>query len=175
MNSELTQIARTKVSAPTQFIVDNEMVIGKVLHFGEGKAFADTAALDSLPGVDYVQPYDPNSPDEWKRDRSILAGCQYDYAVCNYVLNTLTYGYREDAFMDAFMACLYANITVRIDKVNGTRHDDGVITARGTFQAQLSAEQWICWFYDTLRNRTNGRYRVKILNKTRSYLMVEVW
>jgi hypothetical protein len=175
MNSEKTQIARTKVSAPTQFIVDNALVFGDVLHFGEGKAFADTSALDALPNVNYVQPYDPNSPDEWKRNDSVLRGCNYDFSVCNYVLNTLTEIDRRKAFLDAFMSSLYTIFTVRIDKVAGEPLSDGVITKRGTFQTQLTAEEWICWVYDTIRECTTGRYRVKILNKTRNYLMIEVW
>lgn len=175
MKSELTQIARTEVSAPTRFIVDNCYLFGKVLHFGEGKAYADTTALDLVPGVDYVQPYDPNSPEEWKRDRSVLRGCQYDIVVSNYVLNTLTAAERQDAFMESFYAGCRAYITVRIDKVKGEPFQDGVITSRGTFQTQLSAAEWVCWFYDILNTLTVGRHNVRVLNNTRSYLMVEVW
>jgi hypothetical protein len=149
MNSEKTQIARKTVSAPTRFLVENEYVYGKVLHFGEGKAFADTTAMDRLPNVDYVQPYDPNSPDEWKRELPL--GCTFDYVVCNYVLNTLLPEERADAFTKSFLKGIYAVYTVRIDKVSGEPYEDGVITSKGTFQTQLSAEEWIVWFHETIR------------------------
>lgn len=176
MNSELTQIARTQVSAPTQYIIDNLFLRGKVLHFGEGKAYADTTALALVPGVDYVQPYDPFSPDEWKRDDAVLRGCQYDYVVCNYVLNTLKPVQRANALMEMFYSGLRAYITVRIDKVNGVPESDGVVTKRGTFQTQLSSEEWICWFYHTLNLHPRpANYHLRFVHKTRSYLMVEVW
>lgn len=172
MNSGATAIARKTVSAPTRWLCEHHYVYGDVLHFGEGKAYQDTAALEALPGVGGVYAYDPNSVDEYKR--ILPMGCQFDFTVCNYVLNTLMPMEREQAFIDAFLKSVCAIFTVRIDKVEGQPWADGVITSRGTFQTQLSAEEWIIWFYDTMRPRLVGNYRVKILNKTRNYLMVEV-
>lgn len=171
--SGATAIARTKVSAPTQWIVDHAYVWGDVLHFGEGKAFLDTEAIASLPNVDSVYAYDPNSYDP--RKRTLPLGCPFHYAVCNYVLNTLTPAEREDAFIDGFLKSAYSIWTVRLDKVDGDPVFDGVQTKRGTFQTQLKAEDWIVWFYDVIRTRMFADYRVKILRKTRSYLMVEVY
>lgn len=173
MNSGATAIARTKVSAPTQWITEHAYVYGNVLHYGEGKAFHDTAALSALPQVDNVDAYDPNSPDPLKH--VIPGGCTYDYVVSNYVLNTLTPAEREDAFINGFLSGCYSIWTVRLDKVEGDPIFDGVLTKRGTFQTQLKAEDWIVWFYDALRERLVGNYRVKILRKTRNYLMVEVY
>lgn len=166
-------MTRTKVSAPTRFLIDNYYVFGKVLHYGEGRAFHDTAALADLPNVDKVDAYDPNSPDP---DKQVMpSGCTYDHVVSNYVLNTLTPAEREEAFVNGFLKGSYSIWTVRLDKVAGDPMFDGVLTRRGTFQAQLRADEWIVWFYDTLHARMAGRYRVKILNKTRNYLMVEVY
>lgn len=175
MNSGATAIARTKVSAPTQWIVDHEYVYGKVLHYGEGKAFHDTAALAALPQVDKVDAYEPNSPDPTKH--ILPSGCTYDFVVSQYVLNTLTPAEREEAFVNGFLKGAYSIWTVRLDKVDGDPIFDGVLTKRGTFQTQVTAENWIVWFYDVLRERLvgNGIYRVKILRKTRNYLMVEVY
>lgn len=172
MNSGTTAIARKTVSAPTRWLCENHYVYGDVLHFGEGKAYQDTAALEALPNINEVYAYDPNSVDEWKRTLPI--GCRFGFTVCNYVLNTLMPMEREQAFIDAFLKSVYAIFTVRISKVEGQPWADGVITSRGTFQTQLSAEEWIIWFYDTMQTRLVGNYRVKILNKTRNYLMVEV-
>lgn len=171
--SGATAIARTKVSAPTQWIVDHAYVWGNVLHYGEGKAFHDTAALSALPQVDNVDAYDPNSPDPLKH--VLPSGCAYHFGVSNYVLNTLTPAEREDAFIEGFLKCAYSIWTVRLDKVDGDPVFDGVLTKRGTFQAQLKAEDWIIWFYDVMLERLADNYRVKILRKTRSYLMVEVY
>ena len=173
MNSGATAIARTKVSSPVQWLIDHNYLYGQVCNFGEGKAFLDTEAMGNLPEVDECHAYEPNSPIVSKH--LLPMGCQFDYVVANYVLNTLTPAEREDAFVDAFLAGLYAIFTVRLDKVEGEPMFDGVVTKRGTFQTQLKAEEWIVWFYEALRTRLSGKYRVKILRKTRSYLMVEVY
>jgi hypothetical protein len=173
MNSAATAIARTTVSAPTEWLTHYNYLYGKVCHFGEGKAFLDTEALADIPEVDEVFAYEPYSIDEGKQ--VFPSGCPFDFVVANYVLNTLTPAEREEAFVKAFLAGCYSIFTVRIDRVQGDPIFDGVVTQRGTFQTQLKAEEWVVWFYDTLRTRLAGNYHVKILHKTRSYLMVEVY
>ena len=173
MNSGATAIARTKVSSPVQWLVDHNYLYGVVCNFGEGKAFQDTEAIHNLPYVDKCVAYEPNSPVIAKRN--LPMGTPFNYVVANYVLNTLPPEERTQAFMDAYIAGQYAIFTVRLDKVEGRPFDDGVITLRGTFQAQLKAEEWIVWFYDTIRDNLTTYPRVKILRKTRSYLMVEVY
>ncbi len=47
MNSERTQIARAKVSAPTRWILGHvDLSYKSVLHHGEGKAILDTVAMN---------------------------------------------------------------------------------------------------------------------------------
>ena len=173
MNSGATAIARTKVSAPTQWIIDHNYLHGYVCNFGEGKAFKDTEAIAALPEVDKVYAYEPNGYNPTKQ--KLPGGCPFTFVMANYVLNTLTPAEREDAFVEAFLSGMYSIFTVRIDKVEGEPMFDGVVTQRGTFQTQLKAEEWIIWFYDTMQSRLAQKYRVNILHKTRSYLMVEVY
>lgn len=170
MNSGATAITRKTVSAPTRWILDNYFVHGRVLHYGEGKAYKDTQALRNV--AESVDAYDPNSEDEDKRTRE--PGCHYDLVVCNYVLNTLLPQEREDVFIDAFLAGLDSVFTVRLDKVMGQPHEDGVITQRGTFQTQLTSEEWIIWLYTAMQSLV-GKYRVQVLRKTSSYMIVRVY
>ena len=172
MNSGATAMTRTKVSAPTQWLLDNYALYGDVIHYGEGKAFQDTEAIGNLEGVDSVFGYDPNSIIPDHRTRPV--GCLWDYSVSNYVLNTLTLDDREEALIDQFVSSLSSVITVRIDKVKGTPFQDGVSTSKGTFQAQLTAAEWIAWMVTTLNYRGFTFRRIMILNQTRSYLMLEV-
>jgi hypothetical protein len=157
--SALTQITRTKVSAPTKFLVDNGCVWGDILHYGEGKAFADRDALATLGEV---YSYEPNS-----KDRNFLPIRSWDFGVANYVLNTLPPESRRDALYDMYYRCSYSYITVRTDKVNGTPFEDGVLTSKGTFQTQLNADQWLEWAHQYLRAR--------IFHKTSWYVILEVW
>ena len=154
MNSAKTQITRKNVSAPMRWIVNNLYFspFEDVLHFGEGKAFADTEAL-RLPlygSGPYVMAFDPNSPHVWKRDRTIINPEFYTYAhgVSIYVFNTLTHFDRKAAFEDMMRCCDNLIIAVRTDKVNGTPvlGYDGVTTKRGTFQTQLDTGAWTEWF-----------------------------
>ncbi len=167
-------MTRTDVSAPTRFLIHNNFLFGSVLHYGEGKAYMDTDAIDMLPDVTSVYAYDPHSEHE---NRHTLPNSpeMFDITVCNYVLNTLAGQDREDAFIGALIHSFSSFITVRLDKVNGEPYDDGVMTSKGTFQAQLTSEQWIIWFYETLHKRTVAWRRLRVVNKTRNYLMVEVW
>lgn len=154
MNSAKTQITRKNVSAPMRWIVNNLYFspFEDVLHFGEGKAFADTEALRLPPygSGPYVMAFDPNSPHVWKRDRQIINPEFYTYAhgVSIYVFNTLLPKDRDEAFYDMLACCNRCYIAVRTDRVPGHPHPltPGVITQRGTFQTQLNAEQWQAWF-----------------------------
>jgi len=170
VNSGATAITRKTVSAPTRWIVGNVFLHGEILHYGEGKAYQDTAALATYHTT--VDCYDPNSDDPAKRVRK--PGCRYDLTVCNYVLNTLLPAEREEAFIDAFLSATYSIFTVRTDKVKGEPYEDGVLTQRGTFQTQLTSEEWIIWFYTALQ-RLAGNYRVSVLHKTSSYMIVQVY
>ena len=174
MDSGKTAIARTKVSAPTQWLIDNYGFYGKILHFGEGKAYQDTQALRDLPGVDSVEAYDPNSAHLHKRVLPPV-GAGFDYVVCNYVLNVLPEEDRSAALVAAFGRGLYNIFTVRLDKVEGKPYDDGVITSKGTFQSQLDEYEWFDWIARTLLDRFGYLPHMKVLRKTRDYLMLEVY
>lgn len=171
MNSEKTAIARTKVSAPTQWLLDNDKLDGNVLHFGEGKAFQDTAAIQNAPNVDMVVAYDPNSYNPLKRQ---LPDEVFNYVVCNYVLNVLTENERHPALCDAYTHASTLYVTVRLDKVKGEPYQDGVITSKGTFQAQLTAAEWALWIINSLYAQLGYMPSVMVLHGTRNYLMFEV-
>lgn len=178
MNSEKTQITRKGVSAPTKWIIENYPLYGTVLHYGEGKAYHDTAALSDAAGVDWVFAYDPNSNDPEKRTLPLgyitdgnTRVMQYDHIVCNYVLNVLIGMNRVNAYHDIIHRALYSVITVRTDKVAGEPFADGVITKRGTFQTQLTGGAWVKWFKD---NHPYSADRVKVLHQTKHYIMIEV-
>jgi len=148
MNSEKTQIARRSVTAPTRWLLEHVDFSSyrSLLHFGEGRAFPDTSAFEEL-GLS-VWAYDPRSPDEYKRDRRLVNTYYslYDVGVSNYVFNTLLPQDRKSAFLDMLTCCNRCLISVRTDRVPGDPGADGVITQRGTFQTQLTKEQWQAWF-----------------------------
>lgn len=173
MNSAKTQITRKTTSAPMRWIVNNFYFspFDPVLHFGEGKAFQDTELLRHPPygsGPEVVA-FDPNSPDEWKRDRAILDQ-EYFVGVSVYVFNTLTHFDRRAAYLDMLGCCEHLLIAVRTDKVNGIPHADGVITSRNTFQTQLGAGQWYDWF----RQHSPERTSVTLLHKTSAYVILDI-
>jgi hypothetical protein len=173
MNSAATAITRTKVSAPTRWLVNNNYLYGLVCHFGEGKAFMDTEAMNNMQEVDGVYAYEPASADPNKQELPL--GCPFEFVVANYVLNVLEPEERAEAFIQAYLKGVSAIFTVRLDSVNGTPYKDGVITQRNTFQAQLNTDEWIEFFYKTLYKNKLVSSRVRILQKTNTYLMVEVY
>ena len=173
MNSAKTQITRKTTSAPMRWIVNNFYFspFGAVLHFGEGKAFADTTALKDLAQNPHVVAFDPNSPIEYRRDVAILDQW-YDVGVSIYVFNTLLPRDRAEAYLDMLLCCERCIIAVRTDKVEGTPHPltPGVTTKRGTFQTQLNAEQWHDWFY-----RMSPEWAsVEVLHKTSAYVILDI-
>lgn len=171
MNSGKTAIARKTVSAPTKYLVDNNLLHGTVLHYGEGKALLDTVAMSQMPEVMSVTAYDPNSADEWKR---VMPQGVFNGVVMNYVLNVLRPDARKAALLNAIGRGFTTFITVRLDKVDGTPYRDGVVTSRGTFQTQLTAEQWIVWLHNVMTG-LKMLYKINIIHKTRNYLMIEVY
>jgi hypothetical protein len=165
MNSEKTQIRRKNVSAPTRWIVEHVNLNYRfVLHHGEGKAFQDTEAMCDAGGIVYS--YDPNTE---ANDINILLG-QYDIGISNYVFNTLAPYWRELAFSDLMKACQRALIAVRTDRVPGEPVADGVFTQRGTFQTQLTKDEWVQWFTDASPEGTN----VSLLHNGGHFCIIEV-
>lgn len=104
-----------------------------LLHFGEGKAFFDTRLFEL--NADFVDAYDPYSPDPKKREYP--EGTFYDKIVAIYVFNTLPPLSRRNAVNDAMELLSPGGVliaAVRADKVLGAAHYDGVVTKRDTFQ-----------------------------------------
>ena len=172
MNSGATAIARTKVSVPTQYLIDHNYLYGHVLHFGEGKAYQDTEAMLQVPGVSSVTPYDPNS--EHVERRTYDRTQYFNVVVCNYVLNTLPAVDRVEALLEVYRAGTVAYIAVRTDKVKVVGHADGVITSKNTFQTQLTAAGWMEWITRTFSKEFPYVPRITIMQETRNYLMLEV-
>lgn len=178
MNSERTQITRKSPSAPMRWIVNNLYFspFEDVLHFGEGRAFEDTRALQNPPygSGPLVVAYDPNSPVYFKRDAALIDPevRTYAHGVSIYVFNTLLPAARKAAFEDMMGCCENLIIAVRTDKVNGTPVPgyDGVTTKRGTFQTQLNAGEWAAWFKRVSPEGTS----VKVLQRNGSYVILDI-
>jgi SAM-dependent methyltransferase len=126
-----TAIARTKVSAPTKFLLREAHIQklddSRVLDFGCGKGYdADVYGFDK---------YDPAFFPDYPTG-------QYDYIICNYVLNVLT---KEDEadILEQIDELLkpdgVAYISVRRDKCykNGKLTSEGHFTRRGTYQRHV--------------------------------------
>lgn len=154
--SKKTQIARTEVSAPTRWLLENaaQYIRGRrIVNFGEGKAFADTRELGILSGKEPFG-YDPNSPMESHRVPPPEG--VFDACVSNYVFNTLAPVARRIAFQDMLRYAPVGFVSVRKDKIKGKPAFDGVITSRGTFQ----------------KSYTDGSFRKDFIEYSRIRLLV---
>jgi hypothetical protein len=124
-------INRTGTTAPAKWLLSQNLLHGDIVHFGEGRAFADTAAFAK---VGNVQAYDPNSPIE--NDVYPQPG---DICVAIYVLNTLLPVPRRAVFREIRQLAPISYIALRTDSVNGKPLADGVQTSRNTFQKRYTA------------------------------------
>lgn len=130
-----TAITRKDVSAPMKWILENLEIPGAVLHYGEGKAYLDTAALrDSGADVAVYEPY----PAPRQRYKAILPADYFDMLVSIYILNVLEPYERNLVLSEMKIIADRAVVAVRTDKIAGTPHLDGVITKIGTFQKSFS-------------------------------------
>jgi len=78
-NPHLTAIERTKLSFPTRFLVNKQLLVGKILDFGCGFGFdTDQLKKQGFDIVGYDNYYRPNYPK-----------VRFDTIICNYVLNVL--------------------------------------------------------------------------------------
>lgn len=161
--SRLTQMTRTAPSRPTRWLLETRTVENKtVLHHGRGKAFVDSVAMWEAGAV--VTEYDPNVPGI---DDPDVLHQHYDVVVSNFVLNVLP-PVERDRVLDEIMRAVkfggVAYIAVRTDKVNGTPVEDGVLTSRGTFQAQLDAAGWT-YFFGCIPIRVDSGYALYAIQK----------
>ena len=122
--SHLTAITRTKLSQPTRYLLDNNLLEGRILDFGCGKGFdTDFLAEEGFDITGYDPYFRPEKPTG-----------QFNTIICNYVLNVL--GENEgnkviEEIKSLLVHCGFAYITVRRDiKREG-------YTKRGTFQRNV--------------------------------------
>ena len=103
-NSHLTAIVRKKISLPTQYLLKNKLIVGRVLDYGCGRGFdADQLNFDK---------YDPYYFKDYPNKK-------YDTIICNYVLNVIPSEEEKDILkkIEKLLkkdGCAY--ITVRRDK-----------------------------------------------------------
>ncbi len=175
MNSEKTMMLRKTPSAPMRWVSDNldySYSDWNVLHFGEGKAFPDSAEMARMGFA--VTSYDPNSMHSTVRDPEVIDPSLhiYDIGFSFYVFNTLLPATRAYAFDQMQSCCKRCIIAVRTDKVNGTPvlGYDGVTTKRGTFQTQLDTGAWMEWFKRVSPEGTS----VSLLHNGGHFCIIEV-
>jgi hypothetical protein len=131
--SAKTAIHRNKVSAPLQWLLDNDLIKGESCNWGEGRAFLDTEAMDQRTG--FAIGYDPNS--SVRMNKHMPHSMLFDTVYCGYVLNTLdsrTASNVVEQIRHHLTPRGTAYFAVRVDEVHGEPYLDGVITKRGTFQ-----------------------------------------
>lgn len=134
--SAKTAIHRTRVSAPLQWLLDNDLIQGDACNWGEGRAFVDTAAMNERTG--YAIGYDPMSTVDTNR---WLPTRKFDTIYCGYVMNVVLVEearHIEKQIKEHLNPGGTAFIAVRIDEVHGEPYRDGVITKRGTFQVSYA-------------------------------------
>lgn len=85
-NSGRTAIARTSMSAPTKWLLNNDKLHGRIIDYGCGRG-KDVEIL-SKKGYD-ISGYDKNH----NPDHQLIQQQSYDIIICNYVFNVI--GYKE--------------------------------------------------------------------------------
>lgn len=132
---------RKEVSAPTRWMLKNlpNFMKGKILHYGEGRAYVDTWAMNnvSMYPVAVYEPY-PAQDEPWKADKPIG---YFDLCISVYVLNVLLPYDRDRAIWDMCNRADFAIAAVRTDKIEGHPMFDGVVTKADTFQKSYTREE----------------------------------
>jgi DNA phosphorothioation-associated putative methyltransferase len=162
LNSEKTAMSRKGPSAPTKALFEDNpwkpisyLPEPWILDYGCGKG----ADVDYLLSLGYrIHGYDPHF-------QPLLHNIKYDVIVCNYVLNTISHTARTIVLQDIVSRLSHkgvAFISVRSDKINGTPHEDGVITKKKTFQKSFTEKD--------LLELTNG----ELIFSNKNYITVKV-
>lgn len=154
-----TAMARWRVSKPMEWIAKNVDLAGDILHFGEGRAYMDTDALNAYGNVSVYEPY-PGVEGAKQAAKAVLPDKHFDYIIAIYVLNVLEPTERMKVLKWLREHGDVVLIAVRTDKINGKRYKDGVKTSTGTFQKS---------FGDYDLNKLG-----KVLTKTPSFAIVEL-
>ncbi len=126
--SHLTAITRHKLPSPSQWLIDNDLVLFPTLDYGCGKCF-------------YVNPPDWENYDPYWYNNDITSFKEgFGTVICNYVLNVLLPQDRlqvlqniQDCLMDDPNAVAY--ISVRTDRPN---KNGWGFNKRGTFQDEVN-------------------------------------
>ena len=108
---ELTAISRTKLSAPTRYMLENDLLSGLILDYGCGKGFD----VNYLREIGFkIEGYDPYYFPDYPKYK-------YNTIICNYVLNVIEKE-KEDLVLGNIKELLEtggtAYITVRRDVHN---------------------------------------------------------
>ena len=129
-------MSRKDISRPTRILLEKEQIKGSILHHGCGKASLDSEKMRKLASTSKFAEYDP----KFAPDRSVLAET-YTTIVSNYVMNTLPREARLSAWQDlANSTAGNTFVTIRQDKIKGEPHNDGFLTAKGTYQELIDGE-----------------------------------
>jgi len=123
----LTAIKRNKLSAPTQWLLDNDMLGRHILDYGCGKG-GDVAELDKLGNA--VVGYDPHY---YPHTEILAAIFEFDTIICNYVLNVVDQSERIKV-LNKLLSLHAKNIYVTVRR---DLEKDYVKTKRGTEQWQV--------------------------------------
>lgn len=156
--SAKTAIRRNAVSAPVAYLAQHGAFVGRCINWGSGLAWLDTWIISSASEGD-CEEYDPYY-------NPIRPVGIYDTIYCGYVANTLPPTYRAGLYMDIlqFMnADSLAIIVVRSDKIAGEPFQDGVITAKGTFQKsylKLELYKELREFFGAVTVERKGHYLI---------------
>lgn len=142
INYRATQIARQSISAPlkellTDLRFDDLWLTDSILHFGEGKAYADTEALNRIAPT---MAYDPHSEDHAKRSPAVLSVPVQTVFSC-YVYNVMLPDTRAAAHRRLLEISDTVIWVVRADRIEGTPFEDGVLTKANTFQKSYTIEE----------------------------------
>lgn len=149
-----TAMRRNSISAPVNWLIANGYVPqGETwLHYGEGYAFLDTAALNNAIAFDIY------ADDPLKRNPQRMSWT-YDNAYAGYVFNVVPLEQRL-AIMRRLVSITSKNVyfAVRSDPINGTPFEDGVITKAGTFQARYNVAKFHKDFPQATLLHNGGHY-----------------
>lgn len=144
-NAQITAMKRNKPSGPLKFAIEENLIGREVLDYGCGRG-DDVTHLLKFPDHFKVSGWDPNyllvitnqvRALPVKTDLEINK--QYDTVLCTFVLNVLTKKDRIKAINNVLKLtkkngrAIFAVRSTK-DGITGTPHEDGVITARKTFQ-----------------------------------------
>ncbi len=162
INYKATQMPRRgNISAPLNDLLQSDacqfFVVDSILHFGEGKAYADTEALSDFAPT---KAYDLYSDNERKRNPDLISlDKKYDTVFACYVYNVVLPETRAAIHRRLLAISRTLIWVVRADRINGTPYEDGVLTKNNTFQKSYTLQEAHReWPNATVLSHHSGRY-----------------